>query len=86
MRFVVTGRMIDQPVVPPEQEIAILKATFQLFAENRDSRIKGIYPHADEARNHIPDRGGNGGRADGSAGCASRWPDEHVPVTPNHHS
>ena len=48
MRFVVTGRMIDQPVVPPEQEIAILKATFQLFAENRDSRIKGIYPHADE--------------------------------------
>jgi hypothetical protein len=48
MRFIVTGRMIDQAVAPPEQEIAILKATFQLFAENRDARIKDIYPHADE--------------------------------------
>lgn len=48
MKFLVIGRMIDAAVVPPEQELALLKATFQHFADNGDQRIKAVYPYADQ--------------------------------------
>lgn len=48
MQFVVIGRLIDAPVAPPEQELAMLKATFEHLASGTDPRIKAVYPFADE--------------------------------------
>ena len=48
MKFLVIGRMIDTPVAPPAQEIAMLKATFEQLASGTDPRIKAVYPFADE--------------------------------------
>ena len=48
MKFLVIGRMIDTPVAPPAQEIAMLKATFEHLASGTDPRIKAVYPFADE--------------------------------------
>lgn len=48
MRFLVIGRLIDAPVAPPEQEIALLKATFEQLASGATSQIKAVYPFADE--------------------------------------
>ena len=48
MKFLVVGRMIDAPVAPPAQEIAMLKATFEHLASGTDPRIKAVYPFADE--------------------------------------
>jgi hypothetical protein len=48
MQFLVIGRMIDAAVMPPEQELAVLKETFERFANNGDHRIKAVYPYADQ--------------------------------------
>ena len=48
MQFHVIGRMIDAPVAPPQQELALLKATFERFQSGEDPRIKAVYPFADE--------------------------------------
>jgi hypothetical protein len=48
MQFLVIGRHIDAPVVPPAQEIAMLKATFEQFADAANPKIKAVYPFADE--------------------------------------
>jgi hypothetical protein len=48
MQFLVIGRFIDAPVAPPQQEIAMLKATFQQFADGTNPHIKAVYPFADE--------------------------------------
>ena len=48
MQFLVIGRLIDTPVAPPEQEIAMLKATFEQFANGTNPHIKAVYPFADE--------------------------------------
>lgn len=48
MQFLVIGRHIDSPVAPPAQEIAMLKATFEQFANGRNPKIKAVYPFADE--------------------------------------
>jgi len=48
MQFIVTSRLIDQPVAPPAQELAMIKASFQGFTEHSEPRFKAIYPHADE--------------------------------------
>ncbi len=47
MKFMVIGKLIDQPVAPPPQELAMLKATFESFANGRDPRIEAVYPFAD---------------------------------------
>src|SRR5438874_13718494 len=44
----VIGRLIDAPVAPPPQEIALLKATFEQFASGVHSQIKAVYPFADQ--------------------------------------
>lgn len=48
MQFLVIGRLIDAPVVPPQQELAMLKATFEQFASGANPKIKAVYPFADE--------------------------------------
>ena len=48
MQFLVIGRLIDTPVAPPEQEIAMLKATFEHLASGANPQIKAVYPFADE--------------------------------------
>ena len=48
MQFLVIGRLIDAPVAPPEQEIAMLKATFEHLASGTNPKIKAVYPFADE--------------------------------------
>ncbi len=48
MQFLVIGRLIDAPVAPPEQEIAMLKATFEQLASGANPKIKAVYPYADE--------------------------------------
>lgn len=48
MQFLVIGRLIDAPVAPPQQEIAMLKATFEQLASGADRQIKAVYPFADE--------------------------------------
>ncbi len=48
MQFIVTGRGLDTPVVPLQQELAMVKATFELFKSRANPKIKAIYPHADE--------------------------------------
>ena len=48
MQFLVIGRLIDAPVAPPEQEIGMLKATFQQFVSGSNPHIKAVYPFADE--------------------------------------
>jgi hypothetical protein len=47
MQFIVTGRLIDTPVAPPEQELDLLIQTFRHFASREDPRIKAVYPYAD---------------------------------------
>ena len=48
MQFLVIGRMIERPVVPPQQEVAMIKATFEQFASGANPHIKAVYPFADE--------------------------------------
>ncbi len=48
MQFLVIGRLIDTPVAPPPQEIALLKATFAQFAGGVHPQIKAVYPFADQ--------------------------------------
>ena len=48
MQFIVTGRGLDSPVVPPQQELALVKASFESFKSRTNPKIKAIYPHADE--------------------------------------
>jgi alkanesulfonate monooxygenase SsuD/methylene tetrahydromethanopterin reductase-like flavin-dependent oxidoreductase (luciferase family) len=48
MEFLVIGRFIDTPIVPPQQELAMLKATFEGFAAKQDRRIKAVYPLTDQ--------------------------------------
>ncbi|HET8631309.1 MAG TPA: hypothetical protein VFL91_28140 [Thermomicrobiales bacterium] len=48
MQFLVIGRLIDAPVAPPDQEIAMLKATFEQLASGANPQIKAVYPFADE--------------------------------------
>jgi hypothetical protein len=48
MPFLVIGRLIDTPVAPPDQEIAMLKATFEQFTSGANPKIKAVYPFADE--------------------------------------
>ena len=48
MQFLVIGRLIDTPVAPPEQEVALLKATFEHLASGANPQIKAVYPFADE--------------------------------------
>jgi hypothetical protein len=48
MQFLVIGRLIDAPVAPPQQEIAMLKATFEQFAGGTTPQIKAVFPFADE--------------------------------------
>jgi muconolactone delta-isomerase len=48
MLFLITGKAIDVPMVPPPQAIAAYKATYELFASGTDRRVKGVWPHADE--------------------------------------
>jgi hypothetical protein len=48
MQFLVIGRLIDTPVAPPEQEIAMLKATFEQLASGSNPEIKAVYSFADE--------------------------------------
>ena len=48
MQFLVIGRLIDAPVAPPEQEIALLKSTFEHLASGANPQIKAVYPFADE--------------------------------------
>ena len=48
MQFLVIGRLIDAPVAPPAQEIAMLKATFQYLASGANAQIMAVYPFADE--------------------------------------
>ena len=40
MRFLVIGRLIDAPVAPPEQELALLKAHFEHLASGANPKIK----------------------------------------------
>jgi hypothetical protein len=47
MQFLVIGRMIDAPVVPPEQELSMLQATFEQLAGGAHPEIKAVYPFAD---------------------------------------
>ena len=48
MQFLVIGRLIDAPVAPPEQELAMLKAHFEQLASGANPKIKAVYPFADE--------------------------------------
>lgn len=48
MRFLVIGRAIDALPVPPEQALGAYKTTFELLAAGKDSRIKEVYPYADD--------------------------------------
>jgi hypothetical protein len=47
MQFLVIGRMIDAPVVPPQQELGMLKATFEQLAGGAHPEVKAVYPFAD---------------------------------------
>jgi len=51
MQFLVTGKLIDPPAAPPHQEIAALKATFELLSKwssGANPKVKAVLPHADE--------------------------------------
>jgi len=48
MQFIVTGRSLDTPVVPPQQELAMVKATLESLKSRTNPKIKAIYLHADE--------------------------------------
>jgi muconolactone delta-isomerase len=48
MQFHVIGRMIDAPVAPPQQELALPTATFEQFRSGANPSIKAVYPFADE--------------------------------------
>jgi muconolactone delta-isomerase len=48
MEFVVITRALDSSNLPPQATISLAKQTFQLFASNKDSRIKAVYPFAGE--------------------------------------
>jgi DNA-binding Lrp family transcriptional regulator len=48
LQFVVIGRSLDTPNVPPSVQIALVKQTFQMFAAKKDPRIIANYPFAGE--------------------------------------
>jgi hypothetical protein len=48
MQFIVIARGIEAPVAPPQQELAMARATWEQLASGDDPRIKAVYPFADE--------------------------------------
>src|SRR5260221_576336 len=56
MEFVVITRALDSTNMPPAASIALAKQTFQMFAENKDSRINALYPFARVADRISPAR------------------------------
>jgi len=48
MEFVVISRAADSTNVPPLATLALVKQTFQMAKENKDPRIKAVYPFAGE--------------------------------------
>ena len=47
MQFIVIARGIEAPVAPPQQELAMARATWEQLASGDDPRIKAVYPFAD---------------------------------------
>lgn len=48
MQFIVTGRAIESSGLPPQQELAMIKATWEVLKNRTNPKIKVVYPHADE--------------------------------------
>ena len=47
MQFVVILRGVEAPVAPPQQELALVRATYEQLASGDDPRIKAVYSFAD---------------------------------------
>ena len=48
MQFLVTGRVMDAGVALPQQELTMLKTTFEQFANETNPKIKAVCPFADK--------------------------------------
>ncbi len=46
MQFAVLTRAVDSPNLPPQVAVTLAHKTFELFASDRESRIKAVYPFA----------------------------------------
>ena len=48
MQFLVVIRGNEAPLLPPAQEVALVRETFEQLASGKDKRIKAVYPFVGE--------------------------------------